>query len=1433
MNFNVKRFTATFGLLCGALAGTQAWAAPVSVQWTALASALGAPDDSARDQADALLKQATEAIRNADFERAEKLITAAENLNPRYSIFHFGVTPQKARGELRKAMKEKIGRPDAPLPSQRFSPESSLRESEASTTDPFISGREPTDQTNTIPAADSPSDRLTLPTTNNDSLRRSEILTDSQLPRDNTPLFAPPRTEGQNTLPQRRQPAFDSSGSPRQSSVHPEDSTTAVPEEPMRLEQPAAIGLPTRPNNPLATSIDATPAPADKARSNREQMAARLALAVGDVRTARKHLENAKGFNLSYQLNEDSPQKIEASIRKFEDVYNRREGRQQSEAWKRLYSEVLLDQAQGLLTYGQFEEAERLVTDAQQLGVQYASFETSPKTVMARIAEVKSAAVPTSSPRESSLLAQPATGQPLPSDAGAAADKEEALSLTRAARQAMAAGDLNQAEQFVQAATKLGVPASLFAPGDDRPDIVALDLQKSLSAQRVVQAGGVQESDVPRGSQAVYRADEDVTFNAQATAISPMIESKITKSSFGDDLEEPAPLGPVDAQTPTATPRPVAPTESAFDRGPAGEGLGMQFFEQGTQALRARNRTEALRLFQEAYRYRDDMDPGSLQRLQDHLQMLSVTKEPNPLEVRDSSSLLDSAAARQQLLARQLSADITKEQADVRRMREKQPKLALERLQQLGQRVEESGLDPEPRGQLMTRVELSVKELEKYIKDNRAQIELDESNRAVLDQIDRRKRNRLEIQEKLAEMVDQFNQYRDQGEYEKMEVVAKRARELAPDDPIVRQMYLNARHIVRLVGNQRLQDAKEEQVFRGLHNVDKMAGEHYDDNDPFVHDIHRWNEISGPRKERYGRADFRKTPREMEIEQKLRHPVTLQFQEAPLGEVMDHLAKYAGINIHLDPRGMAEEGITSTTPVSIVISNEVMLKSALNLILQPLHLSYVVKDEVLKITSEQLRDGETFTRTYNVADLVIPIPNFTPGSHLGLQGALNDAYAGMGVGQNPSVAVLASNDGGGGTGVLNPAMLGQMNSSFGPGQNSPMGPSSPGPGGLGGGAQADFDSLIELITATIQPNTWDEVGGPGSVKEFATNLSLVVSQTQDVHEEIVDLLEQLRRLQDLQVTIEVRFIRLNDNFFERIGIDFDFNIEDNVSQATVDQDRASPSASVGLTSSDPVMFTADLDIPFRQDSFALATPGFGTPVDVATFGFAILSDIEAFFLVNAAQGDRRSNILQAPKVTLFNGQQAFVSDTSQTPFVISVIPVVGDFAAAQQPVIVVLSEGTFLTIQAVVSNDRRYVRLTVVPFFSQIGDVEEFTFEGTSSTSNSSTTGGVDDNDNPLPESNDGAVTRSGTTVQLPTFLFVTVTTTVSVPDGGTVLLGGIKRLSESRTEFGVPLLSKVPYVSRLFRNVGIGRDAESLMMMVTPRIIIQEEEEEKLGIAQ
>ncbi|MGA2034561.1 MAG: hypothetical protein ABSG68_20125, partial [Thermoguttaceae bacterium] len=43
-------------------------------------------------------------------------------------------------------------------------------------------------------------------------------------------------------------------------------------------------------------------------------------------------------------------------------------------------------------------------------------------------------------------------------------------------------------------------------------------------------------------------------------------------------------------------------------------------------------------------------------------------------------------------------------------------------------------------------------------------------------------------------------------------------------------------------------------------------------------------------------------------------------------------------------------------------------------------------------------------------------------------------------------------------------------------------------GAPGGGNEADFQPLMDLITSTIQPTTWDTVGGPGSLAEFPTGV---------------------------------------------------------------------------------------------------------------------------------------------------------------------------------------------------------------------------------------------------------------------------------------------------------------------------------------------------------
>jgi len=62
----------------------------------------------------------------------------------------------------------------------------------------------------------------------------------------------------------------------------------------------------------------------------------------------------------------------------------------------------------------------------------------------------------------------------------------------------------------------------------------------------------------------------------------------------------------------------------------------------------------------------------------------------------------------------------------------------------------------------------------------------------------------------------------------------------------------------------------------------------------------------------------------------------------------------------------------------------------------------------------------------------------------------------------------------------------------------------------------DYDSLIEVITSTLKPDSWDDVGGPGGVDLLPNAAALVVSQTRDVHQQIEHLLIALRRAKSVQ-----------------------------------------------------------------------------------------------------------------------------------------------------------------------------------------------------------------------------------------------------------------------------------------------------------------------------
>jgi len=62
----------------------------------------------------------------------------------------------------------------------------------------------------------------------------------------------------------------------------------------------------------------------------------------------------------------------------------------------------------------------------------------------------------------------------------------------------------------------------------------------------------------------------------------------------------------------------------------------------------------------------------------------------------------------------------------------------------------------------------------------------------------------------------------------------------------------------------------------------------------------------------------------------------------------------------------------------------------------------------------------------------------------------------------------------------------------------------------------DYDSLIDLIIATIRPDSWDDVGGPGAIDSLDNAGSIVISQTRNVHCQVERLLTSLRTAKRVQ-----------------------------------------------------------------------------------------------------------------------------------------------------------------------------------------------------------------------------------------------------------------------------------------------------------------------------
>lgn len=1232
------------------------------------------------------------------------------------------------------------------------------------------------------------------------------------------------------------------------------------------------------------------------------------ALEAGDTRLARTRALQAQEMKINWGLWDKNPEEILAAIDRIEGTTTFLANdpavaatSKRAVSPTRQQASQLLNQARAAMDSKNFALAVQLADQAETLGVQYGDFDDTPALVRKDIHRFSAAVQGTAFDAESDIDFE-------------LTERTLAANLTDAADHADA--EFGQVQH-----------GEIDAPEEEQAYELLTDVADTH------RTGPADEAD------AADRESNPFAESADEFASAPFSETAEYRANRIPAISSNPKVDTISIEVGTDT---AMSAEDAWQR--------------GMIELRAGNRAAARKAFLIARQNIGELDSFRRQQLQDQLQELSTVRESKvrtvaaqavDLELTLDEDPLTAAVDQHNARLQRMHTAVQNDVARAQSMKDTDVDEGLRILDTTLADIQSAGLTENDAQSLTNHVTRQRGDLESYREQRAPMLDLDERNASVRADIERSIKHQIRIEQEVADLVQEYNDLENQRRYPEAVLVAQKAYDLNPNLPETVAILTKAKLARQIAFNDDVRARQAQGNLDQLNDIESSLAGPRDTN--MFPDVRKWLDLKG-RRAGYGYGGGRKlTESELRIQESLRSQVSLHFHDVALTEIISHIANTHQINIVLDRKAIESQGHLTNQTVSIDV-DDIELRSALNLLLQQSGgLVYTVENEVLKITDMLEQESHYIATPYPVADLVVPLS------------AVPDA--------NPFENIERRSAGDNGLYQLDDDLAVQI----GPGGISRGGRSS----GRGRDGDIDFSGLQDMITTAVAPGSWDLDGGEGTVSVSENTLSLVIRQTPAVHDQIVELLEQLRKLQDLQVTVEVRFIAVSDTFFERIGVDFDFNVPDSlgdppgvpafgsnnftlpgggggqagqgggaagaagaagagggaagvggiggiggggqqgggqqgqqggqqgqqgqqgggglggglglfmpVPRSNFTQDGFG-GQTVGLAA--PGRFTDDFDIQFQQGSFELGVPQFGNfdPTGGLSVGMAILSDLEAFFFLEAVQSDRRSNVLFAPKVTLFNGQQATLIDQTSRPFVSTLIPQVGTGAVGFTPIIDTIQDGIQLTVNAVISADRRYVRLSLAPQFQNLVQIFTFTFAG-GGAGGGAIGGGAGGGGGGFGGGGGqgggfggggggqggggglgfggigggfggggqggggqgggfgggggqqgggggfgggggqgGGAGAGDLTIQQPVIEVISVSTTVSVPDGGTVLLGGIKRLREGRTMFGVPILNKIPYVSRLFKNSGVGRETESVMLMVTPRIIIQEEEEE------
>ncbi|MCH7790832.1 MAG: hypothetical protein IID31_00925 [Planctomycetes bacterium] len=680
------------------------------------------------------------------------------------------------------------------------------------------------------------------------------------------------------------------------------------------------------------------------------------------------------------------------------------------------------------------------------------------------------------------------------------------------------------------------------------------------------------------------------------------------------------------------------------------------------------------------------------------------------------------------------------------------------------------------------------------------------------DAADTKKRIAEVRRHKIDEYIDRARSYQAEGQYEEALQTIERLLFLDPNNPsglLLRDVYRDI-----LIFTRAMQIQTEKRY--------KYATMHLDNSDAaipppgIVNYPDQWRMISLKRGEP---SSFQDSPENAAIYADLRTQriASIALTDNTLEEVVEYIETVTSHNVDVDWGELATVSIQPETTVSLSLNN-VTIETLLDRVLDKVSLddlsraAWEVRDGIITISSDQAIRKHTHLHIYDIRDMLLDTPNYEEVPEIDLQQAMQQSSGRGGGGSSQSPFNQDQDDDDTDRRTLEDRTL----------------------------------EIIDIITTNVDFEGWVENGGEtGNIQNW--NGNLIITNTVSNHAQIHGLLQQLRAVRAMQINVETRFLLINQDFFEQIGFDLDvyWNANNNQFRAAVANDptllpsdffdfggATNPGRSLTGAQAPLAPTTAPANteitqgvinprsfsiIGMPQNSLGLAEaliPAAGIASSVLSGAPALgiagqfVDDIQVDFLVKATQADRRSVALTAPRLTFMNGQIANIFVATQQAYISDLQPVVADSAVGFDPTVAVVTEGVTMLIEGVISSDRRYVTMNVDVGISRI--------DGFATQPVTAVAGGQ------LVNSADTA-----SFIQLPQVTVTRVRTSVTVPDQGTVLLGGQRLTTEFEVETGVPVLSKIPILNRFFSNRIKSRDEQTLLILIRPTVLIQSELEE------